>query len=186
LIIEGLITTVDEQGCPHVSPLGPVVDEHLNKWTLRPFKSSNTFQNLRNYSHCCFHVTDDVLTVVSLVLKKRPQIQLSPKNGVWIIESACQWFHLKVKDWDLSNPRTEATADVVDSEVLRPFWGWNRAKHAILEAAILMTRTHLLTHEYIEEQFAQFQIAVEKTAGENEHVAWNMILEHWASIQQQG
>lgn len=185
MIIEGLLTTQDADGRPHVAPLGPVVDEQLEQWTLRPFKTSHTFRNLRNASKCCFHVTDDVEVIVALVLKHPIALEFTQRNGVWIIDSCCQWFELEIQAWDLSSDRTEASATVVDSGVLRPFWGWNRAKHALLEAAILMTRTHLLSRELIEQQLASFESPIKKTAGQSELRAWEMLTQHWQALQRE-
>ncbi|MEZ6077979.1 MAG: DUF447 family protein [Pirellulaceae bacterium] len=68
VIIEGLLTTTASDGSPHVAPMGPVVDEDLQTWTLRPFASSTTFRYLRANPQCVFHVVDDVLPVVQATL----------------------------------------------------------------------------------------------------------------------
>ena len=181
MIIEGLITTEDADGRPHVSPLGPVVDSACESWTLRPFKSSNSFKNLRRNPACCFHVTDDVLAVTKLVLKLPHELPISKIDGVWRIDSACHWYHLCVREWNLESDRTEARATVEDTGCIRPFWGWNRAKHCVLEAAILMTRTHILEKEFIDEELRRLESPVEKTAGPDEYEAWQLIQSHWAS-----
>ena len=53
----------------------------------------------------------------------------------------------------------------------------NRAKAAVLEAAILATRLHMLPPEKIAREIAYLKIAVDKTAGEAERRAWAMIME---------
>ena len=50
----------------------------------------------------------------------------------------------------------------------REFIGFNRARHAVLEAAILATRTHLLPAEEIRAEYARLQVIVDKTAGPRE------------------
>jgi hypothetical protein len=57
----------------------------------------------------------------------------------------------------------------------RPFVGLNRAKHAVVEAAILVTRVHLLGAEEIRRQMAALQPLVEKTGGSRERAAWEAI-----------
>ena len=58
-----------------------------------------------------------------------------------------------------------------------PFEGFNRAKAAVLEAAILVSRLHLLPRAKIEAEIAHLAIAVEKTAGAEETEAWAWLME---------
>jgi hypothetical protein len=51
----------------------------------------------------------------------------------------------------------------------------NRARAAVLEAAILATRLDMLPREKIESELAYLQIAIDKTAGEAEREAWDMV-----------
>ena len=179
MIIEGLLTTVNERGEPHVAPMGPVVDHDLESWLLRPFQTSQTFQNLQRTPECIFHVVDDVLTVVQAVLNMPLDISFQRKaNKLWLIESCCHWYHLRVLNWNTTDLRSEASASVEETGCLRPFWGWNRAKHAILELSILVTRLHLLDRTEVEAEFDRLQSAVLKTAGQRELEAWNLLREY--------
>ena len=58
---------------------------------------------------------------------------------------------------------------------LNDFLGFNRAKHAVLEAAILATRVHLLKREHIMQEYERLQIPVEKTAGAAELEAFALL-----------
>ncbi len=180
MIIEGLLTTSDQNG-PHIAALGPVVDEQLETWLLRPFQTSTTFRLLRDNPQCIFHVTDDVLTVVQCALGLTADVtcRAHPAGG-WIVDGACHWYKLEVTDWDVSNLRSEARARVVDRGIERPFWGWNRAKHAVLEGAILASRLHLLESDTIQQELKRLQVAVDKTAGDREWQAWELINEYVA------
>lgn len=183
MIIEGLLTTIDEQGQPHVAPMGPVVDEELQRWTLRPFASSTTFRLLRNNPYCVFHVVDDVVPVVESALGMPTSLTFEPHAAasVWTIPTACHWYHLQVTDWDVNQERSRATAQVVEQRILRPFWGWNRAKHAILEATILATRLHLADRGEINADLARLEIAINKTAGPREQIAWQLLRDFFAA-----
>ena len=97
------------------------------------------------------------------------------EETVWTIPSACHWYHLIVTDWDTSEPRTLAKALLLSQHVQRSFWGWNRAKHAILEATILATRYHLIPRAEVEEDLQRLEQAVFKTAGERELHAWYLL-----------
>jgi len=58
-----------------------------------------------------------------------------------------------------------------------PFTGFNRAKAAVVEAAILVSRLHFLPREKVEAEIAYLAIAVEKTAGAEEAEAWAWLME---------
>lgn len=178
MIIEGLLTSTAEDGQPRIAPIGPVVDADLKHWVLRPFTSSGTFARLRKNPVCVFHVVDDVLPLVRAVLRIEQTLTFTQvASGGWVYGDACHWFQLRVVEWDLENARTEAKAVVEAEGVLRPFWGWNRAKHAVLEATILTTRLHLLEPEFVAAEFQRLESAVQKTAGERETSAWKLLLE---------
>lgn len=184
MIIEGLLTTTSLDGAPHVAPMGPVVDVDLQQWTLRPFASSTTFRYLQANADCIFHVVDDVLPVVEAALGMPTSLTFEPLQCgtaagshavAWTIPTACHWYHLRVTQWDTSQARSEAQAQLLKRRVLRPFWGWNRAKHAILEATILASRIHLLEPGTIKDDLDRFEVTIDKTAGERELRAWRLL-----------
>ena len=178
MIIEGLLTTTTDKGEPHVAPMGPVVNVELTEWTLRPFASSTTFKLLRERPTAVFHVVDDVLPIVQAALGLAVEVHFERHSGgAWIIANCCHWFQLQVFDWDVSSERSVAQAQVTERGVKRPFWGWNRAKHAVLEATILATRLHLADRHAIADDLATLKKAVEKTAGEREWMARNLVQE---------
>ncbi len=114
--------------------MGPVVNEALTEWTLRPFVTSTTFELLRRRPRAVFHVVDDVLPVVRAALGYPCELEFEAiEGGGWILADCCHWFELEVTEWDLATQRSEARARVIGRGVKRPFWGWNRAKHAVLE-----------------------------------------------------
>ena len=192
MIIEGLLTTTASDGSPHVAPMGPVVDEDLQTWILRPFASSTTFRCLQANPNCVFHVVDDVLPVVQAALGLPISLSFEPlggsiprdndehaagneTDGAWTISTACHWYHLQVTEWDTSQPRSLAKTRLIEQRVQRPFWGWNRAKHAILEATILASRIHLLEREAIDAELNKHETAIHKTAGKRELQAWQLL-----------
>lgn len=179
MIIEGLLTSIADDGSPHVAPMGPSVDPELQSWTLRPFQSSTTFKNLRRTGTAIFHVVDDVLPVVQSALDFEVQLSYEKTaDGNWLIKSACHWFELQLNSWKLDNDRAEVNAVVVRTEIQRPFWGWNRAKHAVLEATILATRLHLTGVEFVRGELFRLDQVVAKTAGPREIEAWQLVLQY--------
>lgn len=176
MIIEGLITCRSPSG-PHVAALGPVVNEGLSEWTLRPFQTSRIFGLLREHPTCVFHVVDDVLPIVQLVLGHDPQLAYDAlPDGDCVLSIACHWYQLQIDSWNLENERSEARARLIARGDVRPFWGWNRAKHALLEAAILISRTHMTDPAELQAALDRLRSPIEKTAGPRELAAWQLIL----------
>jgi uncharacterized protein len=62
--------------------------------------------------------------------------------------------------------------------VNREFLGFNRARHAVLEAAILATRTRFLPPDEILGEYGRLAVIVEKTAGPNEHAAFDLLRDY--------
>jgi hypothetical protein len=56
-----------------------------------------------------------------------------------------------------------------------PFQGFNRAQAAVIEAAILASRLHMLPREKIASEMAYLETAIHKTAGAAELEAWGWI-----------
>jgi uncharacterized protein len=177
-ILEGIVSTLDGTGQPHIAPMGPLVDEALNRLWLRPFATSTTFQNLRRTGVGVFHVTDDVELLARAAVGQLPSlprlIQAEAIPGV-VLADACRWYAFEVELIDASHERTSVAARVVDRGILREFLGFNRAKHAVVEAAILATRTHLLDSREILAEFERLAIPVAKTGAAAERRAFDFL-----------
>ena len=55
--------------------------------------------------------------------------------------------------------------------------GFNRAQAAVVEAAILVSRLHMLPEQKIRSELEYLGIAIKKTAGEKERTAWQWLME---------
>jgi hypothetical protein len=199
MIIEGIITTENPDGSMHAAPIGPHVDRALSSWSLKPFQTSTTFKNLFHRGRAIFHVTDDALLLAASVLgvgnasgaeslssdlvsrwaekvESRRAARWIDDRG-WVLDGSCQAFALRADRWDVSNPRAHADCSVVQQWNLRPFWGWNRAKHSILELAILASRRQWLEPGEWGREFERHRVFVEKTAGADELEALELLRE---------
>ena len=159
--------------------MGPVVDRQMQWLRLRPFKTSKTYANLARSGRAVFHVTDDCLLLVRAALgtlAAPPMMVRVPDHGGQAIQDACRWYALEVHGIDDANDRAEIECAVVQSVDQRPFLGWNRAMHSVLEAAILATRLHLLPQEEVLRQLATLRGIVRKTASQREHEAFAEIV----------
>lgn len=178
MILEGIATTVDCHKALNVAPMGPIVDESLTRLRLRPFRTSQTYRNLKSHPFGVFHVVDDVLLLARAAIDQFqavPETFPAEKIRGCVLADACRWYEFEVDSLDDSRERIEIEARVVHTGRLRDFFGFNRAKHAVLEAAILATRVHLLSRDDILAEFARLQVPVDKTAGPREREAFALL-----------
>jgi len=181
LIVEGIVTTTNQDGSPNISPMGPIVDREVSNLELRPYQTSQTYQNLKRLPEGIFHITDDVEMLARCAVGTSPvspTVTAATSVGGWILSDSCRWYAFRAIDIDDEEPRTTIRCEIVDRGKIRDFFGFNRAKHAVLEAAILATRVHLLPREEILREFARLEILVQKTAGDQEERAFEFLKEY--------
>jgi hypothetical protein len=180
-LLEGIVTTLDRDGAPHIAPMGPIVDAEFNWLLLRPFRTSNTFANLRRSGQGVLHVTDDVELLARAAVGRLEQaprlVRAEAIEGV-ILADACRWYAFRVESLDDQQERTQIVARVIDRGRIRDFFGFNRAKHAVVEAAILATRIHLLNPYQIHDDFARLALLVEKTGSRQERRAFSFLQQY--------
>lgn len=180
-ILEGLVTTLNVDGSVNISPMGPIVDDSLDRLWLRPFQTSTTYQNLKREGAGVFHITDDVeLFAQAAVGQPASAPSLlpgrSPRSAVLI--DACRWYAFEVESLDDAAERTSIIARVIERGVRREFLGFNRAKHAVIEAAILATRVHLSDRSEMQAEFDRLAVPIQKTGAAAEHRAFNYLRRH--------
>ncbi len=182
MILEGLVTTTDADGNPHLAPMGPTVFGDFDSLLLRPFPTSNTYQNLTRHSEGVFHVTDDAKLIAYAAVGKLGDVPpTNPATTVagFVLNGACRAFEFRATEIDATRERVHITAAIVHRHELRPWGGFNRAKHAVIEAAILATRFHLLPVDDITAEFHKLRVIVDKTGGDAEHDAMRMLEGEW-------
>lgn len=186
MILEGIVTTHNDDGTVNVAPMGPIVEPDMGQLHLRPFQTSTTYRNLKRTGEGVLHVTDDVLLFARAALRRVTDIDETQSACIvtgTVLSRACRWYEFRVTTIDDSQERTSIHAEVVHAGRLRDFFGFNRAKHAVLEAAILATRLHLLPITDVQQRLAALAEPVEKTAGEAERQAFAEILDFVAEYQ---
>jgi hypothetical protein len=175
MILEGIVTTIGPDNRMHIAPMGPIVDSEMRHLVFRPFRTSQTYQNLKAHPEGVFHVTDDVLLLAQAALGKlelMPEYQAASHIRGFVLSNACRFYEFKIQSIDDKDDRPRIEAEVVRSDRFRDFFGFNRAKHAVVEAAILATRTDFLPREEIESEFRKLGVMVQKTGGEQEGAAF--------------
>ena len=181
LILEGIVVTQDAGGAVNIAPMGPRVDRGLTRLVLRPFQTAQTYRNLKASGCGVFHVTDD-----AEMLARAAVGTLDPPPALVRIENfpcprlaeACRWLAFRVEQLDDQGQRATVDCRVVASGEVRPFFGFNRAKHAVVEAAILATRIGILPEDELRREMARLATPVAKTAGEQERRAFEFLRQY--------
>jgi len=187
MILEGLVTTCDAEGRMHLAAMGPEADEtdvarrRIARLVLKPFATSHTATNLARLGAGVFHATDDPLLIARVVTAAAgPPPAARPALAVqgWVLEDACRAFEFEITAADRAGERQRLEARVVATHEGRPFVGLNRATHAVVEGAILVTRVHLLGAEEVGRRLADLALLVEKTGGQRERDAFALLEAH--------
>ena len=153
-IRETIITTVDRSGKVHIAPLGIIAEK--DGWVIAPFRPSVTLDNLAAVPFAVANYTDDVAH-----LRRLPD---RPQGLADRCRSRASRAAARGGARPFGAARSKASADdgvrprhfcrVVQEETHAPFTGFNRAKAAVLELAILVSRLDMLPREKIEAEIA--------------------------------
>jgi uncharacterized protein len=177
VIIETIVTSTAPDGMINFAPMG--VEWQDDALVLKPFLETTTFRNVSAGRVAVVSLTDDVMLFARAALSdpQFPSFPAAVVRGV-VLEAACSWREVEVVAVDDAPPRSRIETRVVHRGFRREFIGFNRARHAVLEATILATRTHLLPMEQIREELARLQVIVDKTAGPREQEAMAFVTEY--------
>ena len=186
MILEGLVTTLDPSGVLNIAPMGPQVGAAIDQFLLRPYRTSQTYRNLKAHGEGVLHVTDDVLLLARAAIRTLeplpPLFSAAGIRGV-VLQDCCRYYEFRIRSLDDREERTCIEAEVVHAGRLRDFFGFNRAKHAVVEAAILATRTDFLPLAEIEAEYRRLAVLVQKTGGEQERQAFALLERHLAQAR---
>lgn len=177
MIIETIITTVAGDGAVNCAPMG--VEWGDAAIVLKPFLETTTYRNVVATGAAVVNLIDDVRVFARTAIGnvQYPTFPATSVSGV-VLEDCCSWRELKVRTIDSTPPRSRIDMDVVHRGTRREFIGFNRARHAVLEAAIYATRLHLLPRPFVESELTRLQVIVDKTAGPAELEAMALLTEH--------
>ena len=177
MIIETIVTSTAPDGTINFAPMG--VEWQDDALVLKPFLETTTFRNVGAGRVAVVNLTDDVMLFARAALSdpQFPSFPAAVVRGV-VLEAACSWREVEVVGVDDTPPRSRIETRVVHRGFRREFIGYNRARHAVLEATILATRTHLVPMEQIREELARLQVIVDKTAGPREQEAMAFVTEY--------
>ncbi len=192
MILEGIVTTIAADGEVNIAPMGPHLPDlfadasfprrdPLERFVLKPFPTSRTHANLQARGEGVLHVTDDVLLLAQAAIgTPEPMPPLIPARHIRgvILSDACRYAEFRVVSRVEVNGRAAFEVEVLHIGRLRDFFGFNRAMFAVLEAAILATRTAFLPLEDIAGDYRRLAVLVEKTGGVRERQAFALLQAH--------
>jgi hypothetical protein len=176
LIREVIVTTVSPAGAPHIAPMG--IREENGGILLQPYRPSRTLENALATGRAVVNYTDDVRVFAGCLTGRRDwkTVATGAASGCRLAATlAHRELELERIEEDEVRPRLWWRS--VGFESHAPFPGFNRAQAAVLEAAILVSRLHLLPQEKIDAELQYLAIGIAKTAGPAELEAWGWLME---------
>jgi len=187
MIVETVVTTMDEDGAANFAAMGVVWGEE--RLIIRPYVDTRTYRNLVRTREAVVNVTDDVLVFAKSALSRDrfPDRPATRVRGV-ILADACHWREVSVERVSMPEPRpagggrADVETRVVAAATGRPFAGLCRAKHAVVEASILASRARRLPGAEVLHELDRLDALVDKTGGPAEREAMAYIRVHVARL----
>ncbi|HTH61185.1 MAG TPA: DUF447 domain-containing protein [Paraburkholderia sp.] len=176
MIHETIVTTAAPDGQPHIAPMGVRRDgDHI---ILAPFKPSTTLDNIVATRVAVVNYTTDVRIFAGCVTRTAtdwPTVRATRIAGVRLAAPlAHDELELDTIAGEAERPQLHMRR--VHHETHAPFTGFNRAQAAVVEGAILVSRLFMLSAEKVDAEMAYLQIAIDKTAGDSERIAWDWLV----------
>ena len=178
MIVETIVTTRDLHGQVNVAPMGvewePAEDDA--RIVLKPFLETATYRNVLATRTAVVNLIDDIRVFARAAISN-PEYATVPASSIAgvVLTDCCAWRELEVSSIDSTPPRSRIETTVVHRGTNRDFIGFNRACHAVLEAAIYATRVHMLPRDFLDSELQRLQVIVDKTAGPREFEAMALV-----------
>jgi hypothetical protein len=171
VIFETIVTTRTASGADNIAPMG--VREEGGLIVIAPFRPSATLDHILREQCAVLNFTDDV-RVFAGCLTGRYDWPTVPARHLPCrrLEAALAHAELRLERMDDDPLRPRLFLREIERIAHAPFRGFNRAQSAVIEAAILVSRLHMLPPEKIDAEMDYLGIAIDKTAGPRELEAW--------------
>jgi uncharacterized protein len=176
MIQETIVTTQDDQGQTHIAPMGIHVIE--DEYLIMPFRPSKTLANLLLNRSAIINYTDDVRVFAGCLTGRRNwPLQPALKISGHYLSSALAHRELELIRIEEDKTRPRLFCKTIYTANHQLFQGFNRAQYSVLEAAILVSRLHMLSWDKINTELEYLRIGLEKTAGPRELEAWEWLMQ---------
>jgi hypothetical protein len=178
-IFETVVTTCSPGGAVHVAPMGVRYEgAHV---VLKPFRPSTTLDNVLATRSAVVNTLTDVRVFAGCVTGRRewPTIEVHPRGEPRAVRLEAALEHVRLRLAEVDDDPQRPTLRLTRADWARhgSFLGFNRAQAAVIEGAVLVSRLRMLPHDKVEEEMRYLQIAIDKTAGPDEHEAWDWLRE---------
>jgi uncharacterized protein len=176
-IVETVTTTINPDGTVNCAAMGVEWGDEVI--VIKPYHPTRTLRNLRATGAAVVNLTDDILLFTQAALDDpHPPTRPTARIEGAVLADACSWREVTVEAIDARGPRARVTTRVVGRGAGREFLGFNRARHAVLEASIIASRARRLPPAEIEAELERLQVLVDKTAGPRERAAMELVRGH--------
>jgi uncharacterized protein len=175
MIYETIVTTAARDGRPHIAPMGVRFEDE--RAILAPFRPSATLDNILATHAAVINFTTDVRIFAGCVTGYRWDWPTLPASRVASVRLDGSLAHteLELDEVRDNGERPVLRMKCVHREMHAPFPGFNRAQAAVVEGAILVSRLFMLPADKVDSEMAYLQIAIDKTAGDTERIAWGWL-----------
>ena len=176
MIHEVIVTTISNEGIVHIAPMGiRFIDKQV---VISPFKPSTTLNNITENNIATINFIDDVRVFAGIVSRHKKDWELSARTDLEIVPNLTltnTFYNVVVNEYQEDDKRPNIICDIKNSEVIKPFLGFNRAQFSVIEAAVLLSRLGMISMDKIDREIEYLKIGIDKTAGAHEVEAWGWI-----------
>ena len=176
MIHEVIVTTISNKGIVHIAPMGiRFIDKQV---IISPFKPSTTLNNIIENNIATINFIDDVRVFAGIVSRYKKDWELSARTDLDIVPNLTltnTFYNVAVNEYQEDDKRPNIICDIKNSEIIKPFLGFNRAQFSVIEAAVLLSRLGMIPMEKIDREIEYLKIGIDKTAGPHELEAWGWI-----------
>ena len=176
MIHEVIVTTISNEDIVHIAPMGiRFIDKQV---VISPFKPSTTLNNITENNIATINFIDDVRVFAGIVSRHKKDWELSARTDLEIVPNLTltnTFYNVVVNEYQEDDKRPNIICDIKNSEIIKPFLGFNRAQFSVIEAAVLLSRLGMISMEKIDREIEYLKIGIDKTAGPHELEAWGWI-----------
>lgn len=184
MIIETIVSTLDSHGETNLSPVGAIVrPDSWERFEFRLFPESQTLANLLETREGVLHLTDDAMLFARAIADQwdgLPPMESSDRVQARRLSGVSAAHEFRVTQTEQNGQRIFLQCETVATHHGTGFRGFNRARYAIVEAAILVSRLGILPDEEIHRHLDPLGIIVKKTGGPDELAAWQLLAERFS------
>ncbi len=175
MIQETIVISQNSEGVTHIAPMG--VHVIAEGFLVMPFKPSTTLDNLLTTKVATINYCDDVRVFAGCLTERRdwPLTPATQINGQYL-STALAHSEIELIDSEDDPLRPKLKCKIIHTGNHAPFKGFNRAQYSVIEAAILISRLHMLPWDKVESEIAYLKIGLEKSAGDREREAWDWLM----------